>query len=107
MIHGKRDLLITNNIEIEIELKKTGINNPTSPWTTQNKKLDKIIEIKFPWDSVNLRRITPLKNISSMTGTQTQIAKRLMNINSPSPKIYLEIFGKYIISKLKKNTISA
>ena len=31
MMQGKRDLDIKNNIEIKIELKNTGINNPTSP----------------------------------------------------------------------------
>ena len=106
-MQGKRELDIKNNIEIKIELKNTGINNPTSPWTIQNKKLEKITAKIFPENSLNLLRISPLKNISSITGTQTQIAKIFKKIKFPSPKIYFEMFGKYNIWKFKKLTIWA
>ena len=106
-MQGKRDLDIKNNTEINTELKNTGINNPTSPWTIQNKKLETITAKNFPKNSFNLLRISPLKNISSITGTQTQIAKIFKNIKFPSPKIYLEMFGKYNMWKFKKLTIWA
>ena len=57
MMQGKRDLDIKNNIEIKIELKNTGINNPTSPWTIQNKKLEKIGNLILKRNLYELRKI--------------------------------------------------
>jgi|TARA_B100000749_G_C18357077_1_gene435843 hypothetical protein len=75
--------------EINRELVNTGKYNPGCECTNINTNETSNIDFAWPYLGIQEVNKKPLKKSSSTKGTQTTIANKLINVNPPSPNIFL------------------